>query len=267
MNGAVAVLNYAQNIALLPVSLFGMSMSASELTEMATQSGASVEQAIRDRMSASLGAVAYFVVPSSAAFVLLGDVVAGAVLQTGRFDRAATVWVWAVLAGSAVGLVAGTMGRLYNSAWYALHDTRTPVRIALVRIALTAILGAGAALWLPDAAHFDRRWGVAALTASAGCAAWIEFLLLRRALDARIGPTRIRAGTMPRLWSAALVAAAAGWATRLAVAGWSPLPLGCVVFAAFGTAYFGATLIMGIPEAAGVRRRIAARLAGTAGRR
>jgi putative peptidoglycan lipid II flippase len=259
--GAAAVLMYAQNIALLPVSVFGMAMSASELTEMSHHAEHEVADAIRGRLTVSLRAIAYLVVPSSAALLFLGDAAAGAVLQTGRFGRADTMWVWSVLAGSAIGLLAGTMGRLYNSAWYALHDTRTPVRIALVRIAVTGVLGAVAALLLPGWFGLDPKWGVAGLSATAGLAAWLEFAMLRRALNARIGPTGLPRGTLPPLWAAALVAAAAGYGIKLSTASAGPLPSGLAVFVAFGMVYWGVTMLLRVPEARAVSRRVAARFA------
>lgn len=263
MDGAAAVLMYAQNITLLPISVFGMSVSASELTEMSGNAEDGVAAAIRSRMATSLRGIAYFVVPSSATLFLLGDAVAGALLQTGRFGRADTVWVWAVLAGSSVGLLAGTMGRLYNSAWYALHDTKTPVMIALVRIAITAGLGAIAALWLPGALGIDRKWGVAGLTATAGIAAWIEYALLRRALNARIGRTGIPRGTLPRLWASAISACALGLGVKLATGGLGPLAQGGVVLGVVGAAYFGITLMLGVPEAVAVKARLVGRRGGT----
>jgi len=80
------------------------------------------------------------VVPSAVAFVALGDVIAAAILQTGKFTHNDAQYVWAILAGAAVGLVAMTVGRLYSSAYYALRDTRTPLRFAILRVALTTVL-------------------------------------------------------------------------------------------------------------------------------
>src|ERR1044071_4568835 len=88
-------------------------------------------------------------------------------------------YVWVILAGSAVGLLASTLGRLYSSAWYALHDTRTPLRYALVRVGLTMVLGYFAAIHLPGLLGLSRALGAAGLTASAVVAGWVEFLLLR----------------------------------------------------------------------------------------
>src|SRR5260370_7130628 len=87
-------------------------------------------------------------------------------------------------------MVASTVGRLYSSAFYALRDTRTPLRFAVVRVALTTVLGGFCALpphlpLLPRILGIDPRWGVAGLTASAGFPAWVEFLLLRGAMNRR----------------------------------------------------------------------------------
>ncbi len=61
-----------------------------------------------------------------------------------------SLYVWGIVAGSAVGLLASTLGRLYSSTYYALRDTRTPLRFALVRVVLTTGLGYLCALPLPD---------------------------------------------------------------------------------------------------------------------
>ncbi len=79
--------------------------------------------------------------PRAVAFLALGQVLVGALFQTGRFSAANSRYVWAILAGSAVGLLASTLSRLSSSAFYALGDTRTPLRYAVVRVALTTVLG------------------------------------------------------------------------------------------------------------------------------
>jgi putative peptidoglycan lipid II flippase len=256
--GAVAGLSYAQVIYTLPVSLFGMSVSAAELPAMASAVGTEAERAaqLRARLSEGLRQIAFLVVPSAIAFLALGDVVAGAVYQSGAFTRAMTVYVWGILAGSAVGLLASTMGRLYSSAFYAMHDTRTPLRFAVLRVALTIGLGYLCALPLPRALGVDPRWGAAGLTASAGVAGWIEFLLLRRALNARIGVTGLAARVVGRLWASGLLAAGVAWGVRLAVPAAHPILAALAVLAVYGAVYFLVTDRLGIPEARAVMRRL-----------
>jgi putative peptidoglycan lipid II flippase len=190
------------------------------------------------------------------AFLALGDVIAGALYQSGAFTRETTLYVWGILAGSAVGLLASTMGRLYAATYYAMHDTRTPLRFALLRVGLTIVLGYVFALPLPRALGLDPRWGAAGLTASAGIAGWIEFLLLRGTLARRIGPTGLSGKLLAQLWGAALAAAAIAWAVRLALPGAHPIAEALAVLAAYGAVYFLVTDRVGISEARAVMRRL-----------
>jgi putative peptidoglycan lipid II flippase len=63
----------------------------------------------------------------------------------------------------------------------------------------------------------DPKLGAAGLTASAGIAGWVEFILLRRRLNERIGSTGLPISLTARLWSGAVIAAAAAWAVKLAI--------------------------------------------------
>jgi putative peptidoglycan lipid II flippase len=252
--GAVAALGNAQMIYTLPVSLFGMAISASELPEMSRAAGSGgnrdeVASYLRGRLAAGLRRIAFLVVPSAVAFLLLGDLIAALLFQTGRFGYSDAVYVWSILAGSAVGLLASTMGRLYSSAFYALHDTRTPLRFAVVRVALTTGLGYLCALPLPRALGIDPRWGAAGLTASAGLAGWVEFLLLNRALKNRIGPARPAGALLLRLWGVALAGAAAAWGVKLALGHDHPLVVGTLALGLYGLVYLGGTHLLHIPEA------------------
>ncbi|MEX2181134.1 MAG: murein biosynthesis integral membrane protein MurJ [Gemmatimonadaceae bacterium] len=249
--GAMATLGYAQAISMLPVSVFGMSISAAELPTMSAAQGSEGEigEALRARLASGLQRIAYFVIPSAVALALLGGVLAGGLYEGGAFTRSDTQWVWGALAGSAVGLLAGTMGRLYSSALFALRDTRTPFRFAVVRVTLGGVLGAVAALWLPRWLAVDARWGVAALTAASGVAAWVEFGLLRRALHRRIGAVAVGGALRVRLWMAAVGAGVVGVAATRLVSGQAPLVVALIVVPAFGATYLGLTRALGADRA------------------
>ena len=221
IEGGVAMLGYTVNVYTLPVSLFGMSISAAELPAMSSAIGTTEEIAayLRNRLLSGLRRICFLVVPSAVAFLVLGDLILGAIYQSrgGRFTAEGTLWGWGILAGSAVGLLAQTQGRLYSSTFYALKDTRTPLRFAIIRISLTAVLGFISARYLPAWLGLDPKWGIAGLTASAGVSGWIEFLLLRRALGRRIGTVHMGAAYLARLWAAAIFAAAVAFAIKLSV--------------------------------------------------
>lgn len=256
--GSVAIFGYAQTLYTLPVSLFGMAVSAAELPAMSAVTGTddAVAEWLRARLNGGLRRIAFFVVPSAAAFVALGDTIAAGLFQSGQFDRTDSVRVWATLAGSSVGLLAQTWARLYSSTWYALKDTRTPLRIAVIRVVLTTALGWVMAVKAPAWLGVDAQWGVAGLTASAGMAGWIEYTLLRRALDARIGATGVPGAVVAKLWGAAAIAAGAALALKGATASLHPIAAAVVVCGVFGAIYLGGTAAMGMEDVQPVLRRL-----------
>jgi putative peptidoglycan lipid II flippase len=269
---AVSAIAYAQTIYTLPVSLFGMSVAASELPAMSSALGTpeEVREALRVRLERGLRRIAFFVIPSVAAFLAIGNLLVGALFQGGAFHAADTRYVWYILIGSTVGLLAATWGRLYSSAFYALRDTKTPLRFAIVRVLITAILGylfaiplrpllvsAMTALHvpLPDVSGGTKSLGAIALTATAGIAGWVEYLLLRRGLQKRIGAIHTDPVFSLKLWIAAIVAGVAAAASdRLVmhdIVMKLPLPTileAIVACGIFGLLYFGVAAALGIDE-------------------
>jgi len=260
--GSVAALTYAQNLSVLPVSLFGMSVSAAELPAMSSLRGdeSAIAAAMRDRLDAGMKRIAFWIVPSAMAFLAIGDVVAGVIYQNGRFNHDVALWVWGILAGSAVGLLATTLGRLYASSLYALRDTQTPFRFALVRVALTIVLGYLFALPLRAYLGLPATWGAAGLTISAGMAGWVEFTLLRRAVNRRIGKTGIPARRLATLWGSAALAAAVALGIHTFAPKSRPLLAGVLVIAAYGATYVASTWIAGVEDAVDNVGRITRRL-------
>jgi putative peptidoglycan lipid II flippase len=117
------------------------------------------------------------------------------------------------------------------------------------------------ALPLPHLLGIAPRWGVAGLTISAGMSSWVEFTLLRRALNRRIGASGLPATFLAQLWASALLAAAAGWAVHHALGPRSPIPAAILVLGIYGLLYFAATLLFRLPEA----RSLFTRARGTIG--
>jgi putative peptidoglycan lipid II flippase len=282
-NRAVSSLLYAQTIYLIPVSLFGMAVSAAELPEMARASGEGQDVAakLRERIGNGARRIAFWVVPSAAAFLFLGDLVAAALLQTGRFDAADSRYLWYLLMGAAVGLVASTVGRLYASAFYALKDPKTPLRFAVVRVSVGALAAWLLGLYLPGRVGLPGHLGALGLTLASGMVAWLESGLLRRKLIRQIGPVGVPQGLLPRLWGAAVVAGLVGLGIKLGLASLlGPMPgvaaewggellapprlhpaLGFLATAVpFGVVYFALAAALGVPESAAVFRKVGRKL-------
>lgn len=255
---AVAAMAYAQQLYLLPVSLFGMAVSAAELPEMSSALGSrdQIAGGVRARLEGALPRVAYFVIPSAVAFFALGDVVVATLFQTGRFGASDVRFVWLVLAGATVGLIAVTQARLLSSAFYALSDTRTPLGVAVVRVALGATLGWALALPVRERLGWPPEYGATALAAAGGAVSWVELVLLRRALVRRIGAFRMGAGRALKAGAAALGAAGVAFALGRTVALPHPILRGAVVLGVYGALYLAGTAALGLPEAKALLKRV-----------
>jgi putative peptidoglycan lipid II flippase len=264
--GLVAAMSNAQTLYLLPVSLFGMAISAAELPEMATAQGDAEARArqIQERLASSLRRVLFLVVPSAVAFVAIGDSIITLLFQTGRFTAADTARVWIVLCGSALGIVASTQGRLLASAFYADSDGTSALRVlrgAQLRVILGGLLGWLVVLPLRHAFGYDAMWGALGLTATSSLAAWIEWALLRRWLATRLGGVpsarKLGLGALAAALLAGAVARGAAWAASESDApGWLAA---LAAVATFGVIYLGTMALAGVPEITRPLRRFRAR--------
>jgi putative peptidoglycan lipid II flippase len=280
--GAFSALTYAQVLYLLPISLFGMSVAAAELPTLSTMDRSDRPRIVA-RLDDGLGRVAFFVVPSTLAFLLAGDLVAASVFQWRAFSPSASVQVGVILAVYSLGMLASTSSRLLQSALYGAGDTRNPAIYAVMRVVLSLIVGV--ALMFPldgfgvtaDGVRLvgDLSWSIApeelregpesffrlgatGLAFGAAVGSWFELLLLRIRVGIVFGTTRL-GGAHARAIAAAAVAGAVGAGlARVLVAtlGIGPRLGGIVAVLAIGVAYLAVARVLGVPEAAELTGRV-----------
>jgi putative peptidoglycan lipid II flippase len=221
--------------------------------------------------------VSFFVVPSAVALIVLGDVIVAGLYLAGEFSTADVTVVWAVLAAYSLGLLASTSSRVYQSAFFALRDTKTPARVAGVRVLVAAIAGAllmtqfeaitVGSVALPAGVFADLNvsgapLGPVGLALGAALGAWIEWGLLHRQLRRRVGPVGVGASHHGRALGAALMAAFVAYGLKLALADVHALVTVLLVATAFGLTYFGAARALGLDEARVLLGSMARRIRG-----
>ena len=238
--GAVAILGYAQLVAILPVSLFGVSVAAVALPELSRDVAGTDRSALRARLATGTRRVAFFALPSAVAFAALGTEILGALFQTGAFGPEQTAIAAGVLAAYAIGIPAQSCVKLFASGHYAFGDTRTPVRIAFVSV----LVSAGSAFLLM------QRFGPAGIALGAAAGAYLNAGLNFHRLTGRLGDML---GRSDLRWIAIAVAAtipagAAGVAIARVVP-WGLMPTAAAALVAFGATYGLVTWLTGHPEA------------------
>jgi putative peptidoglycan lipid II flippase len=207
--GALAALGYAQMLYLLPISLFGMAIAASELPELSRQRKAPTSE-VAPQVSAALERIHFLLLPSMAAFLLLGDVFIGGLYQRGEFRATDTPVVYAVLAAYALGLLASSGSRVLSSAFYAMRDTRTPARMAYLRVVVSLVVGISLMFPLDRFVSGGLHYGATGLALGASVAAWLEYALLRSRLTRVLGPHGPAPSVRARILGATALATLAG---------------------------------------------------------
>ena len=155
--GAVAVLDRAQVLYLLPISVFAVSVAAADLPELSRDAGGATSaqagspqasrQAATDhvsiarRLAHGSERVLLFLMFSTVAFVILGGEIVAALYERVNFTSDDTLIVWWVLAVYSIGLVASGLSRLLQNACYACGDVSGPARISAVRLSLSVVVG------------------------------------------------------------------------------------------------------------------------------
>ncbi|MGH7557281.1 MAG: murein biosynthesis integral membrane protein MurJ [Gemmatimonadota bacterium] len=261
-DASVATLAYAQRVYTLPLSLFGVAIAqvalptlAHEVAERGALEDAPPFEALGDELSRSWQRMAFLVLPSMVGLVAFGRPAVSLLFERGRFDATDTTAVTWVLAAYAAGLLAYASTRLLATAFYAFHDTRTPVRIGVLSLAVNVVLGVTLA-WL---------LGTPGIALATALAATLSTLLLARELRRRVGAVLTR-GARSRAWRMALAAAlagVAGAAPYLWLLGrWDGWGLGprigwtAALYGGIALVYFAVARALGIDEGARAARRI-----------
>ncbi|HEV2853633.1 MAG TPA: murein biosynthesis integral membrane protein MurJ [Thermoanaerobaculia bacterium] len=266
--GAPAADRFAQMFYLLPISLFGISVAASELPELSRLRGEGAVPELLARVRRALRYVAFLNVPTVVGYLVFGYVVTG-VYRHGNFGVASNWLVYLVLCGYSTGILATTTSRLLQNTFYALGDTRSPARIAAIRVGTSALVAVPLMLWL------DRyplstlvgplpgpalRLGSVGISLASGVGAWMELSQLRRALRRRLSDFELPWREDARVVLIALAAAVPG-----AVAWWllpplPPIPKAAMVLGAYGVSYLAIARLAGVEEVeafvGGLRRRL-----------
>ncbi len=254
--GAVANLNYANVLVLLPVSIFGVSVAASSLPDLSRDSGAMDIEALLERLRGGWQRVLFYIVPSAVACIAFGDYCVGIIYRGGAFGASQQREVHAVLAAFALGLVSFGSVKLLSSVYYALQDYKTPLRSSIVSIAVSAAASIALAYPLRHSVY-----GAAAIALGTALGSYVNLSLLVRGLHRRLGSlytTTMWIGTR-RIVLASTCGAAVAFGMRVVQASqWPtahPRLVGPPILLAFVAMYVVSAWWMGSGEAARWLRR------------
>lgn len=254
--GALSALRYAQMLYMLPISLFGMSVAASELPELSrlTEEKVTVFTA---RLRRSMRQIAFLTVPTVVGYLGFGILLVGALFRTGQFQIGDTWLVTFVLGGYALGILATTLSRLLQNAFYALGDTKTPAWIAVTRVTISTLVAVPTMFWL-DTIPLTRivgplpgntlYLGALGLSVGASVGAWVEVWRLRRALREPMPEVSVPWTAFFHMLGLAALALLPAWGLWALLPAWHVLLVAPLVGGTYAVAYLGSAALLGFDE-------------------
>ncbi len=199
----IAALNYAWQLMMLPHGVLALSISTVIFPSMARLFEEGRISELQVTFARAVRPLLFLTLPAAVALFAFRTAVVQTLFQYGAFSARSTALVADPLAFLALGLVFYALVEVLTRAFYAMHDTRTPVIAGLVIIGINVTLS-----WV-----LVEPLGHAGLALSLALTTGIEACILIEALSRRLGGIGARFG----YWLARLLAATAVMAATAAI--------------------------------------------------
>jgi putative peptidoglycan lipid II flippase len=187
--GSLAYLNYAWLVLMVPLGVFGMAVSTAVFPTLARQGAANERAEMGELFALTLRIILFLTVPAAIGLMVLGAPIVRLLFERDLFTPEVTRATVAALVLYALGLPGHSVVEIADRAYYALHDTLTPVKAAALGVGMNLVLS-GAVVWLAREGGIPWGRAYAGLALANACAASLEAGLLIWWLRRRLPPSR-----------------------------------------------------------------------------
>ncbi len=244
--GAVSAINYAWLLMMLPQGVFAQAVGTAAFPTFAEQAARGEQAEMRSTLAATLRSVFSLCLPAMVGLLVLGRPLVGLLFERGAFEVTSTEAVTWALAFYALGLVGHSGLEIIARAFYAQHDTLTPVWVGGLAMGLNVALS----LTLPGVFRLAGWPPHAGLALANSVATLLELVgllvLIRRRMNGLEERRMLAAFARSGLASLAMGAVLLGWQAMLPDAGALVLGGGGVLLGA--AVYLGAALLLRVEE-------------------
>lgn len=231
--GSVSYLYYADRLVQFPLGVFGIAVSTAALPSLAKLAAKERDAEFDIALASTLGLTLFIALPSAAGLIGLASPVISFLFERGAFSADAVTATASALVAYSAGLPFIALSRPLVAAFYALEDTRTPVKIAVVCLVVNVGLGY---LLMQSLLHVG-------LALAVSISSMLNFILLYAGLHRRRGGTPIPVGSGVKSTLLSLVVGAGAYMT----ASWHPWWL--VLIPAWAVGYILVARMLGMEEA------------------
>jgi putative peptidoglycan lipid II flippase len=175
--GSLSYLYYADRLVQFPLAVFGIAVATAVLPSLSKQAAEADYDALKDTFTYSLKLVFFITVPSMVGLIVLREPIVALLFKRGAFSSEAAKLTAVALLYYSIGLWAFSAVRILYNTFYALQDTKTPVKMAILSILANSVFGV----------LLMKPMGHAGLALSLSLASMLNLILLVRALKTRLG--------------------------------------------------------------------------------
>jgi len=138
--GANSSLWYGNRLMQFPLGIFALAMGTALLPMMSQQIARGEKEASRKTLSFALRSIFFIILPSSVGLIVLREPIIRVLFERGEFNAVSTARSAAVLLGYTVGLFAFAGQKIMNTGFYAAHDSKTPMKTAMISLGSNIVL-------------------------------------------------------------------------------------------------------------------------------
>jgi len=256
--GSITGLNYGFSLMLMAQAVIAQSVAIAVMPTFSAQHALGQSDEMRASLASTLRGVIFLAFPASIGLILLREPLIAMLYQRGKFDAQDTQLVaWALL-WYAAGMVGHSIMEILTRAFYAQHDTKTPVFIGVVAMGLNVVFSILFAKifasigWMPHGGLALANSFATALEAAA------LFIVMRKRLNGIDGKQILNGFALSSLGVLSMTLVIIGWFyLGKNLSAWVVAPIGVV---AGGGIYFAALWVLHVPElqylVSGVLRRL-----------
>lgn len=139
--GSLSVFNFANNLQSLPLGIFGASYAIAAFPTLALLVSKNNRSEFTRRFNDTMCQILFFIVPLSIIMIVLRAQIVRLILGSGKFDWEDTILTLNVLGILTLSLFAQSLNLLFVRAFFALHDTITPLKSAFIAVFFNISLG------------------------------------------------------------------------------------------------------------------------------
>ena len=185
--GSISYLYYADRLIEFPLGVFGIAIATAVLPTLSEQAARRDKEALRETLSFSLRLATFVTMPAAVGLFVLSEPIVRVLYERGRFGPDETAGTAAAVTMYALGIVGTATAKISTQAFFALGDTRTPVKVAVCAMAFNCTV---AFLLAPSLGHVALA---AAIAGAATLNAIALTILLHRRLPGKPVPGARRA--------------------------------------------------------------------------